>query len=145
MNHLDDAKLTTISSSSAAKRKSCSVDAKLFLCCCLGFGQFLGNGRKVPAVGQGMVDITMKTVSGSNVATLQNVLFIPDLECSLLSVKAASRIGKEFHFAGDQCNIYNAKKQLVGQGTIGANGLYKLEVGSEEVVAPAAETTSFAR
>ena len=55
-------------------------------------GVKLGYGRKVNAIGQGIVKVEMnhakgnRTVSNQTVTNLKEVLHVPDLACNLMSV-----------------------------------------------------------
>ena len=58
----------------------------------------LGNGKATHAIGSGTIKLT-------NLVTLHNVLFVPDLACNLLSVSMAAKAGVSCTFTSGLCTL----------------------------------------
>ena len=83
----------------------------------------LGNGHCLDAVGRGIVELVMKLPGGKKQrCKLREVLFVPGLSYSLLSVSKASVAGK---VTESGCQIFNADKVIVCASRCGS--LYMLE------------------
>ena len=67
----------------------------------------MGNGALVEAKGKGT--IIVETKKGTRY--IQDVLLVPSLEQSLLSVGQMMENGYSLHFAGDSCTIYDKRNK----------------------------------
>ena len=77
----------------------------------------LGDGRNLLAVGCGNVVLTMNLPQGKmESCTLHDVLLVPDLAYSLLSVTSASKKGKVTTFSKMKCEIRDSKSKLIATG-----------------------------
>lgn len=92
----------------------------------------LGDGRIVHAVAIGNVELKVNLHDKMNVLRLKNVLFVPSLSHSLLSIPDYSNVGKTV-FLEDLCEIFNACNTLEARGRK-INGLYYLCLFSETSV-----------
>ena len=73
----------------------------------------LGDGRCLDAVGRGIVELVMKLPGGKKQrCKLWEVLFVPGLSYSLLSVSKASVAGKVTKFSESGCQIFSADKVI---------------------------------
>jgi transposase InsO family protein len=62
---------------------------------------------------QGVGDLHLSLKSGAHKVTLPNVLYIPDLDCTLLSLPTILASGGQADFAGDSCNISTSEDPSV--------------------------------
>ena len=77
----------------------------------------LGDGQNLQGVGRGNIVLTMNLSHGKTEScTLHNVLLVPDLAYSLLSVPAASNKGKVTSFSEMRCEIRDSKSKLIASG-----------------------------
>ena len=87
----------------------------------------LGDGHTLEATAEGTVLLETLLPDGStNVCRLKNVLLVPKLSYSLLSVSKASIAGKTTKFDRTGCEILNEQKRIIGFATRVGN-LYHLE------------------
>lgn len=63
------------------------------------------NGEPLEVLGQGSVDVILRTDSGNDLCKMQKVVHIPKLSVNLLSVRQMFKDGKEVRFQGDKCTI----------------------------------------
>ena len=71
----------------------------------------VGNEAGLHVKGEGTV--ILKGLNG-NVLKLQQVLYVPDLMCSLLSVRSMTRNGHTVHFKNDKGEILEKNSKQVG-------------------------------
>ena len=75
----------------------------------------VGDGRRLEAVGCGMVRLWMKLPDEKiKSCQLQEVLHVPDLMYNLVSVLKASEAGKMTKFNKPGCHILNSKIDCYG-------------------------------
>ena len=87
----------------------------------------LGDGRSLKGTAEGTVKLeTLLPDGGTRMCRLDNVLFVPKLSYSLLSVSKASSAGKTVKFDKSGCEILNEQKSLIAFATRAGN-LYHLE------------------
>lgn len=79
------------------------------------------SGKKIPVLGTGRSYL----LQGKSRITLKDVLYVPDLGVSLLSVGAIVKNGYDVEFKGDTCRINNSAGKLV-LSVEGRNGMFKL-------------------
>jgi hypothetical protein len=92
----------------------------------------IADGSKVEVVGKGNIMLRIR-VSGSNYRqyTLYDVLYIPDLNGNLFSVKAATQRGFVVQFGHSRCWIKNRRQMVCARGTL-VNKLYYLDIESDD-------------
>ena len=87
----------------------------------------LGDGRSLEGTAEGTVVLETLVPDGSTTkCRLHNVLFVPRLSYSLLSVSKASSAGKTVKFDKTGCKILNEQKRVIAFATRVGN-LYHLE------------------
>lgn len=87
----------------------------------------LGDGRSLVGTAEGTVKLEMLLPDGSTKrCRLENVLLVPKLSYSLLSVSKASNAGKITRFDKSGCEILNENKEVIAFATRVGN-LYFLE------------------
>ena len=87
----------------------------------------LGDGHSLQGTAEGTVKLETLLPDGSTKkCRLENVLFVPKLSYSLLSVSKASNAGKIAKFSKFGCEILNAKKEVIAFATR-VGDLYHLE------------------
>ena len=85
----------------------------------------LGDGRSLKATAEGIVRIEALMPNGSTQkCTLRNVLLIPELSYSLLSVPKTSEIGNSIKFTKSGCEIFNNEKKMIAFATKAGNLFY---------------------
>lgn len=88
----------------------------------------LGDGHVLEATSEGTVPLQMLLPDGSTKrCNLQNVLFVPKLSYSLLSVTKVSETGKTTKFNNSGCEILNGDNKVIAFATKVGN-LFYLEV-----------------
>lgn len=87
----------------------------------------LGDGHGLEATAEGTVTLETMLPDGiTKKCRLENVLLVPNLSYSLLSVSKASEAGKTTKFDNSGCEIRNKNKEVIGFATRVGN-LYYLE------------------
>ncbi len=87
----------------------------------------LGDGRSLDGTAEGTVKLETLLPDGKTKScTVENVLFVPKLSYSLLSVSKASNAGKTTVFDRSGCNILNEQKKVIAFATRVGN-FYHLE------------------
>ena len=87
----------------------------------------LGDGRSLDGTAEGTVKLeTLLPDGNTKNCTVENVLFVPKLSYSLLSVSKASNAGKTNVFDRSGCKILNEQKKVIAFATRVGN-LYHLE------------------
>ena len=87
----------------------------------------LGDGRRVPILGQGDISGRVPiSASASAPGLLSNVQYAPALSANLLSVPAMTAGGLSVTFRGRLCTIRNQHNKVIGRATRVANKLYQL-------------------
>ncbi|KXJ62412.1 hypothetical protein RP20_CCG010927 [Aedes albopictus] len=87
----------------------------------------LANGIKTKCAGKGMCRVQCAGPDGSaNIMTLNNTLFVPDLETNLFSVRSATKSGATIVFDEAGCRISKGEK-IVAVGKV-SGGLYSLQL-----------------
>ena len=88
----------------------------------------LGDGHVLEATGTGTVTLEMLLPDGSSQrCKLKDVLFVPKLSYSLLSVSKASEAGKATKFSKSECEILNENHRVIAFATR-VGSLYFLEL-----------------
>ncbi len=101
----------------------------------------LGDGRALPALGSGRVVLQLSTTTGGwPQVTLSDVLLIPDLCCSLVSVRAVLDKGKAVQFEGNNCSIKMKDGRTVATGRR-VDKLFLLNLRGQDDQAAVATTT----
>ena len=78
----------------------------------------LGDGRSLEGTAEGIVILETLLPDGrTKKCTLNNVLLVPKLSYSLLSVSKASSKGKTTRFDKKGCEILNEKKEVIAFAT----------------------------
>ena len=90
----------------------------------------LGDNRTILAYGKGTFSLVADLNGRSQNIGLREVLFLPELEKNLLSVRAMARLGASVTFEGDECKITRNSKLLAVGETRGK--LYALKVIHEK-------------
>lgn len=104
----------------------------------------LGDGRTVEAIGSGSIELNMMFKSSEpRKSVMHHVLYVPQLACSLFSVRAAASKGNVVQFGDAQCWIRDSKGILRGMGSL-VDKLYQLdcEPVMQEQASVASETSS---
>ena len=87
----------------------------------------LGDGRSLEGIAEGTVNLETLLPDGNTMkCRLENVLLVPKLSYSLLSVSIASSAGKITKFDKSGCEILNDRKRVIAFATRVGN-LYHLE------------------
>ncbi|MCP4491847.1 MAG: hypothetical protein GY820_31755, partial [Gammaproteobacteria bacterium] len=108
----------------------------------------LGDGRVLPALGSGHVTLVLESTTTSSGEpsdiTLMNVLYVPKLRCSLISVRAVLERGKSVLFADNKCWIKTMNGKTIATGKR-VDRLFLLNLHGQEsaAVASSQATTSF--
>ena len=92
----------------------------------------LSDNRQILAYGKGTYRTIADLGDGIQHIALKDVLFVPDLEKNLLSVRAMTKLGAFVNFEGDQCRIIRSSK-ILATGKIQGR-LYKLNTIPTESV-----------
>ena len=87
----------------------------------------LGGRSRVLTTGTGTVPVRMRADMRWHSAELQDVLFVPDLSCNLLSVARLTQRGAKVQFLGDGCQFYDRRGQLTCEGHLQGN-LYLMDM-----------------
>ena len=88
----------------------------------------VGDGHGLSAIGVGTVRIALKiSRSITRYALLKNVLHVPEISKSLISVRAATDNGLMVVFGKTRCWLKDCKGQVRGMGTRGPDKLYHLD------------------
>jgi hypothetical protein len=88
----------------------------------------LGDGHVLEATGTGTVTLEMLLPDGSSQrCKLKDVLYVPKLSYSLLSVSKASEAGKATKFSKSECEILNENHRVIAFATR-VGSLYFLEL-----------------
>ncbi|KAL5500530.1 hypothetical protein EMCRGX_G012108 [Ephydatia muelleri] len=74
------------------------------------------NGDSIEALGYGDIVIQTHLEKGVDEFIVKDVLYVPDLTCSLLSVSTLLEKGKEVRFLGKRFTILDHKGKICGQG-----------------------------
>ena len=85
----------------------------------------IGDGKLLKAEGRGEVKLEMILKGGNRTCTLRDVLYVPELAYSLLSVSRASKFGATSTFKNDDCRLKDDKGKLLGVANK-VQGLYYL-------------------
>ena len=102
----------------------------------------LGDGRSLKGTAEGTVKLETLLPNGSTkICRLENVLLVPKLSFSLLSVSKASSAGKVTRFDKSGCEILNERKEVIAFATRVGN-LYHLEHRMEPQSINVGETNS---
>ena len=72
-------------------------------------------GRSVKATGQGVVRFVSRNTGRG--FCLKDVLYVPELAYSLLSVSKASTVGAKVMFEGKKCKILADDGELIAEAT----------------------------
>ncbi|MCP4485859.1 MAG: hypothetical protein GY820_00815, partial [Gammaproteobacteria bacterium] len=79
----------------------------------------VGDGRKLLSTGRGEIDLLVEhpKADGTTITiTLQNVLLVPDIACSLFSTAAAADKGKTVVFKRNSCSFLTEKGIVLARG-----------------------------
>lgn len=85
------------------------------------------NGRCFDVLGIGQVNLSVMSAGKRTNIKLDNVLYVPDLQVSFLSVSAMVKKNFEVEFNKHRCLIKDSDGKIVCNATR-SNGLYKLDV-----------------
>ncbi|MCP4113965.1 MAG: hypothetical protein GY737_00930, partial [Desulfobacteraceae bacterium] len=94
----------------------------------------LGDGRVLPAFGQGRVRLDVETGGRKSTTmdiTLVDVLLVPGLSCNLISIRAALDRGKTVEFACNGCQIKTSSGKTLAFGRR-EEKLFKLNVRKKQ-------------
>ena len=136
----DGEALVTTPALAATSRRSWIIDSGATCHMCNNVTQFhklrpletpmevtLGDGRSLKAIAEGTVRMeTLLPDGNTHKCKFDDVLFIPELSYSLLSVSKTSEIGNTVKFSKSGCEILNMNKKVVTFATKAGN-LYYLE------------------
>lgn len=87
----------------------------------------IANGEKLTAKGKGKCTFNIKTLNGQvNKVTLDNVLYVPDLDSNLLSVQSCTEKGYVVTFKNDICSIKKGNTTVAD--TKIDDGLYRMKI-----------------
>jgi Pol polyprotein, beta-barrel domain/GAG-pre-integrase domain len=104
---------------------------------------WLGDNRYIEVVGEGQINIQL-TINGTRKVKglFKHVLYVPDLNRSLLSVRKLANDGHITEFEGSHCTIRNgATWRVIGQAKLD-DGLYILAVSVPNAEKAKVSTTS---
>ena len=88
----------------------------------------LGDGHVLNATGIGNVKVVMLLRNKvKRIATLFNVLYVPDLAANLFSVRSAASRQLVMQFGHSRCWIKDARGTVRGMGTLRNDGLYYVD------------------
>ena len=90
----------------------------------------LGDNRVIFAYGRGTYRITSDLDGNAQRIVLHDVLYLPDLEKNLLSVRSMAEPGAAVNFEGDQCKIIRDEKLLAVGKLVGK--LYYLKLVNDD-------------
>ena len=86
----------------------------------------IGDGRTVNAIGKGNIRVDMLVDKEEQRSILYGVLHVPDLACSLFSVRAAAQKNKVVSFSDTSCTITDAESGVVYAKGSMINNMYIL-------------------
>ncbi len=87
----------------------------------------LGDGRTLNALGKGTAKVTVQLrKQETSSVILKEVLFVPKLRCSLLSVRAATAQGKLITFGHSRCWFKNSAGKVLAMGSL-VGKMYRLD------------------
>lgn len=84
----------------------------------------VANGDKIDVIGRGQVDIELKVKGQKRLVTLSDVLLVPKLDGSLVSVNKLTEKGLEVNFKGSACYLRSGPESM--EIARQSNGLYVL-------------------
>lgn len=85
------------------------------------------NGRAMPVLCSGAVDIVTITPDCKYEVTLKDAVCVPNLETNLISISQLLKNGNRVEFTPRKCHVFNKINQLVAVANE-INGVYKLEI-----------------
>ena len=85
------------------------------------------NGENIISSGRGIAKISLISDGIEKVFPIKDVLYVPEMEGSLLSVRKLTEKGLKVIFEKDSCIIYQ-NRVVIGQAVL-VNGLYKMKEG----------------
>jgi len=91
----------------------------------------LGNGV-LYATGVGNIPVRVRAGERWSRALLQEILFVPDLCCNVLSVRHLTDRDGEVEFSGSGCRVYRPQGHLFCEGRVRGN-LFLLEMRHDDV------------
>ena len=92
----------------------------------------LGDNRSILAYGKGVCRLVADLDGRTQNVSLRDVLYVPDLEKNLLSVRAMVKLGANVMFTGDKCEVTRNSKLLAVGEIVGK--LYMLKIVQNEEV-----------
>ena len=87
----------------------------------------VGNGQILSATAQGVVSLRVRYGRESRKCKLNNVLYVPDLSCNILSVSKAAEKGTTMKFSESSCVIRDANHKA-NTVAVKVGGLYEIKV-----------------
>ena len=100
----------------------------------------VGNGERIPVLGNGTVIVTSKRET----MTLSDTLYAPGLKCNLFSLRAMHSSGKTVTFPWDDCRhvfVKNSRGKCLASGTLEKNKLYRMDFKCKARIDHAAYTS----
>ncbi|CAH2100913.1 unnamed protein product [Euphydryas editha] len=101
----------------------------------------VANKTIVPVECSGDLQITTCFGSKNHEINVNNVLYVPNLTTNLLSVSRITTNGNRVEFDQHGCSIYNPQNDCIGIAKL-ENGVYKLNVKTEQVFAASVKVSS---
>jgi transposase InsO family protein len=86
----------------------------------------LADGRVIPVMGRGRIDIDIVVAGRSTHNILKDVLFVPDIAANLLSVAKMTEAGLQLSFHGQQCVIRSKQGTVIARAVKQDNRLYRI-------------------
>jgi transposase InsO family protein len=86
----------------------------------------LADGRVIPVLGRGRIDVDISVAGRSSLNTLNEVLYVPDIAANLLSVAKMTEAGLQLSFHGQHCIIRSKHGAVIARAEKQDNRLYRI-------------------
>jgi transposase InsO family protein len=91
-----------------------------------GKSVILADGRVIPVLGRGRIDVDISVAGRSTLNTLNEVLYVPDIAANLLSVAKMTEAGLHLSFHGQHCIIRSKLGAVIARAEKQDNRLYRI-------------------
>ena len=86
----------------------------------------LADGRVIPVLGRGRIDVDISVAGRSSLNILNEVLYVPDIAANLLSVAKMTEAGLQLSFHGQHCIIRSKQGAVIARAEKQDNRLYRI-------------------
>lgn len=89
------------------------------------------NSMTMNAVNKGDISLDVLTPKGKQTVAVHDVLYVPEIEVNLLSIKKIVDHENFVIFDKNGCRVMNSSKEVIATGR-SSNGLYKLDIATNQ-------------